>query len=227
MNTPRIQRMDRGSRNQSLFYSLNVEADSRATDDLLITHPSLDPGSTLNEKEKEPTGQDVMDQEMEEFRLKNEKKGCCNGLNLASFVLLIALSTHALFEGIALGLTKDLAASFNIMLALTIHKTAASMSLGISISKNFKDEDIKKGKMLLLSFALATPIGIAVGLLLQDTNEIVEIVFSSIAAGTFIYIAASEVIIEEFSIPGRKKWLQMMTFMMGATLITCLWFIGG
>jgi zinc transporter ZupT len=35
----------------------------------------------------------------------------------------------------------------------------------------------------------------------------VEIIFSSFAAGTFIYIAASEVIVEEFSMPGSKKWL--------------------
>ena len=122
-------------------------------------------------------------------------------------MLLIALSTHAIFEGIALGLTKDLAASINIMLALMIHKTAASMSLGISISKNFADEDRSKGIMLLLSFAFATPIGIASGLLLADTNDMIEIIFSSFAGGTFIYIAASEVIVEEFSIPGRKKWL--------------------
>jgi zinc transporter 1/2/3 len=144
---------------------------------------------------------------MKEFIEKQKRKKCCEGLNLSSFVLLIALSTHAIFEGIALGLTKDLAASMNIMFALMIHKTAASMSLGISISKNFTDEDRNKGIVLLFSFALATPIGIAVGLLLADTNEMIEIIFSSFAAGTFIYIAASEVIVEEFSIPGRKKWL--------------------
>ena len=81
--------------------------------------------------------------------------------------------------------------------------------------------------MLLISFALATPIGITLGLLLSNTSEMVEIIFSSFAAGTFIYIAASEVIVEEFSIPGRKKWLQMMMFLLGAFLITMLWFLGG
>lgn len=81
--------------------------------------------------------------------------------------------------------------------------------------------------MLLVSFALATPIGIAIGLVLKDTNEMVEVVMSSFAGGTFIYIAASEVIVEEFSLPGRSKWLQMVTFLMGAGLITSLWFLGG
>jgi zinc transporter 1/2/3 len=154
------------------------------------------------------------------------KKRCCEGLNLTSFVLLIALSTHAFFEGIALGLTKSISPALNIMIGLLIHKTAASISLGISISKNFEN-DLNKGYLLLISFALATPIGIAIGLMLQDTSEMVEVVMSSFAAGTFIYIAASEVIVEEFSLPGRSKWLQMLTFLLGASLITSLWFLGG
>ena len=146
---------------------------------------------------------------------------------MTSFVLLIALSTHAIFEGIALGLTKDIGAMVNIIVALSIHKTAASMSLGISISKNFESSDQSKGLMLLFFFSFATPLGILIGLLLQDTNELVEIVFSSLAGGTFIYIAASEVIVEEFSVPGRKKYLQMMTFLLGALIITCMWFLEG
>jgi zinc transporter 1/2/3 len=140
-------------------------------------------------------------------------------------VLLIALSTHAFFEGIALGLTKNMSPALNIMIGLLIHKTAASMSLGISISNNFENQDLGRGYLLLMSFALATPIGIAIGLVLQDTNEMVEVVMSSFAGGTFIYIAASEVIVEEFSLPGRSKWLQMVTFLLGASLITSLWFL--
>mmetsp|Transcript_11971 Transcript_11971/g.20214 ORF Transcript_11971/g.20214 Transcript_11971/m.20214 type:complete len:82 (-) Transcript_11971:59-304(-) len=81
--------------------------------------------------------------------------------------------------------------------------------------------------MLLFFFSLATPVGIAIGLVLQDTSELVEIVFSSFAGGTFIYIAASEVIVEEFSIPGRKKWQQMMTFLLGASIITAMWLLEG
>ena len=153
-----------------------------------------------------------------------EKKGCelsiiseetdsqqetfCTHFNLTSMVLLVALSTHAVFEGIALGLTNSLAPALNIMLALMIHKCAASMSLGISISKNFGSTkmDKNRGLTLLIMFALATPLGIIIGLILQDTSELVEIIFSSLAGGTFVYIAASEVIVEEFSMPGAQKW---------------------
>jgi len=114
---------------------------------------------------------------------------------------------HAIFEGIALGLTKDINATVNIMLALVAHKLAAAMSLGSSITKQFVENDEqRKGIFLLVVFAAATPMGIILGLILQGTSTMTEIVFNSFAGGTFIYIAASEVIVEEFSMPDRYKW---------------------
>jgi zinc transporter 1/2/3 len=139
--------------------------------------------------------------------------------------LLVALSTHAIFEGIALGLTNDMSATINIMMAILFHKGPEAISLGVSLSKNFKlDEEKKKAIRLLLIFSLTTPLGIGIGMLLHGSNGMIEILFSSIAGGTFIYIAASEVIVEEFSIPGNK-WPKMVTFLLGAIIITCMWLI--
>ena len=121
---------------------------------------------------------------------------------------MLALSMHALFEGIALGLTKELNATINIMLALILHKPAAALSLGVSLSKNFvQKNELKKGVFLLFIFAMGTPIGIMIGMLLQHSSDIVEVVFNSFAGGTFLYIAASEVIVDEFSLPDRNKWI--------------------
>ena len=61
---------------------------------------------------------------------------------------------------------------------------------------------------MIFLFGMGTPLGIFTGIMLQGSNnEMLEIIMSSFAAGTFVYIAASEVIVEEFSIPGRPKWL--------------------
>ena len=79
--------------------------------------------------------------------------------------------------------------------------------------------------ILIFVFAFATPFGIALGMLLQNANNMVEIIFSSFAGGTFIYIAASEVIVEEFSILGQNKWIKMLFFTIGAAIITCMWLI--
>lgn len=142
------------------------------------------------------------------MEVKEKTKGACSCVGLNSIVLVIALTMHAIFEGIALGLTEDLSATLNIMLGLALHKPAAAMSLGISITKNFTTPEEKtKGYVLLIIFAVATPIGIMVGIFLQDTSTTVEVIFNSFAGGTFIYIAASEVIVEEFSAPDRYKWV--------------------
>jgi len=81
--------------------------------------------------------------------------------------LLIALTVHAVFEGIALGLSPEAAATVNIMLGLALHKPAAAMSLGISICKNFKTPaEIRRGVVLLFVFSMATPVGIMIGIFL-------------------------------------------------------------
>jgi zinc transporter 1/2/3 len=122
---------------------------------------------------------------------------------MTPFILMIALSTHAVFEGMALGLQSSAVNTINIIIAICLHKWAASMSLGVSLGKTFVDEDSKKIFWMLLIFALATPFGVSIGIILQNAApEIVDIICSSIAGGTFVYIACSEVVVEEFSVPG-------------------------
>jgi zinc transporter 1/2/3 len=95
------------------------------------------------------------------------KRNCCNCGFFKSFVLMIALSTHAIFEGIALGLTGEFTTVINIMLGLLCHKGPAAMSLGIAMSKQFKkDEEKRKAINLVILFALATPFGIGLGMLI-------------------------------------------------------------
>ena len=73
---------------------------------------------------------------------------------------------------------------------------------------------------LLLVYALATPIGISIGILIQSTaNPFINGVFLALTAGTFVYIAASEVIVEEFS-QNVKRWAKFTAFLIGITLIS-------
>lgn len=136
---------------------------------------------------------------------------------------MIALSTHAVFEGIAVGVESSLSSVWTYLIAITLHKWAAAMSLGVSMSKNFKDEN-RTIYTLLLIFSLATPLGIGIGMLVQGSSELTNIIFSSLAAGTFVYISCSEVIVEEFSTP-HYKWLKLLMFLLGMGLITSLHFI--
>ena len=53
----------------------------------------------------------------------------------------------------------------------------------------------------------------------------VEIVFTSFAGGTFIYIPGSEVIVREFSAGGKGRWWKMFFFLLGAAAITLMWLL--
>jgi zinc transporter 1/2/3 len=150
------------------------------------------------------------------------KKG---GWNLTPYILMMALSIHSCFEGLACGLSMNLGAVLNIVLAIGIHKSAASTSLGIALVKTFPN-DIKVVRWCILIFSVATPIGILLGMLLSIEGEIYTICFNSLAAGTFLYIACNEMIVGEFSLPGNR-WLKLFIFLMGASLILGLWFIPG
>lgn len=68
--------------------------------------------------------------------IQPKKKGC----NCTPFVLMIALSVHATFEGIALGLQPKMKDTLSIVAAIVIHKGAASSALGISLVKTFPDD---------------------------------------------------------------------------------------
>lgn len=48
-------------------------------------------------------------------------------------ILMIALSMHSVFEGIATGMTKDIGGLTNFVIAILLHKWAASMSLVINL----------------------------------------------------------------------------------------------
>ncbi|CAI2372253.1 unnamed protein product [Moneuplotes crassus] len=152
---------------------------------------------------------------------KHKKKRCA--CNLAPIILCMALSVHSIFEGIATGLIKEESGLWTFVMAIGAHKWAAAMSLGISMTKNFKDQ-VGTMIIVLTIFSLATPIGVLLGMIVATQSAIVDVIFSSLAAGTFVYIACSEVIVEEFSVP-KYRWVKMFSFLSGATLIVILGFL--
>lgn len=110
-------------------------------------------------------------------------------------------------------------------LAIILHKGAAGMSLGISMGRTFPDE--KKFVLFMISlFAIFTPLGVILGMILGGGNEMVEIVCSSLAAGSFLYISCSEVIVEEFSI-SSNRFVKLFFFIIGIGIITSLLFLEG
>jgi zinc transporter 1/2/3 len=132
---------------------------------------------------------------------------------------------HAVFEGIAIGLESGMVEVFNIIIAIGVHKIAASVAIGIGLARaELRMATVYK---LLTIFAAATPFGMILGLAINEAEEpAVSGVFVSLTVGTFLYIAASEVIVEEFAV-SRYQWLKFGAFLLGIAIAALLRLLGG
>lgn len=113
------------------------------------------------------------------------------GDSSGAFAILatLMLSIHAFLMGTALGLSDSLSVAVVILLAIMAHKWAESFSLAIQINKsNFS---FKMNMFLFCLFSLMTPMGIVLGATATtalSNYPLLEPIFSSLAAGTFLYL---------------------------------------
>ncbi len=101
----------------------------------------------------------------------------------------IMLSIHSFFTGAALGVTSSLGLTIVLFFAIIAHKWAASFSLAVYINK--ASLRLSNRLAMFVVFSLMVPLGICFGGLLHQhylVNQLLQPIFSSIAAGTFIYL---------------------------------------
>ncbi|MEM7136034.1 MAG: ZIP family metal transporter [Myxococcota bacterium] len=138
--------------------------------------------------------------------------GTPHASRLYPYALVVALSIHSLIAGIAMGAQRTIANVVLIFVAIVAHKSTAGFALGVSLARN--DVPRRRALRLIGLFAMVTPIGIIVGLLVTNAldgraQSIFDAVFLALAAGSFIYIASFDIIRDEFLQPGPRavKWL--------------------
>lgn len=74
----------------------------------------------------------------------------------------------------------------------------------------------------MILFTLFTPIGIGIGWILQSNgNRLMEGIILALSSGTFIYVACSEVIVEEFAVT-KYKYMKFSMYFVGALLVAGL-----
>ncbi len=109
--------------------------------------------------------------------------------NQFAILATIMLSIHSLLTGVALGVSDNFSITIVLLLAILAHKWAASFALAIQINK--ADFSLRTGIILFIAFAAMLPIGVILGDTIQHgliKQPWVEPVFSSLAAGTFLYL---------------------------------------
>ena len=78
---------------------------------------------------------------------------------------------------------------------------------------------------MTMIFAVIGPIGILLGIILSKTaNDLVEGILMGISVGTFIYVACSDILVEEFE-NRKNRFLKFFLFIAGGVFCAGLSFV--
>ncbi|KJG23795.1 zinc transporter [Photobacterium iliopiscarium] len=111
--------------------------------------------------------------------------------NSPAFAILamVILSIHSLLAGTVLGLSGSITMMVMILIAILAHKWAASFSLAVQLSKSRLS--LRQSLIMFALFTIMLPIGVGLGsgiLEYTDNYPLLEPIFYSLAAGTFLYL---------------------------------------
>jgi zinc and cadmium transporter len=110
------------------------------------------------------------------------------------FTAFLGLSTHTLFDGIALGSAVEEGVGLMALLAIVSHKVPSALSLASIL----KAEGRSRGSVLLLStlYGMMVPAGAALYFLFDAVLNFESLAAKALAfsAGTFLYIAVSDLL---------------------------------
>ena len=141
---------------------------------------------------------------------------------LRSYLLLIALSVHALFEGLAVGLFQDVDHMVELLGALIIHKCILGFSIGINlVQHSFPASMVARSSFI---FSAMSPVGVGIGILMltyasTSLGRIFSAIFQAIATGTFLYVTFFEIFFHELNSKECHRMLKVLTMVLGYALI--------
>jgi len=147
--------------------------------------------------------------------------------SLRSFMLLLALSFHSVFEGIAIGLQDTSGQLVTIFTAVMFHKAVMAFSLGLNIAQS--DLSTQTIFMSNIMFSIASPIGVGLGIAVADLpsslpQDLCSGILQGIAGGTFLYITFFEVLPHELNLPQNRLW-KVLFIILGFSCICALLFL--
>ena len=163
-------------------------------------------------------------QDIEKRLSRNVKEGLPNDTTksrIRGIVLLVALSFHMVFDGLALGLLDKDEEVWELLLALSVHKVLVFVSVGLEVYAFLKS--LCKSVLIMLYFALVSPAGIIIGVAVisggdELTRDAAAAILQGIATGTFIYVTFFEILLREFN-EDSHDLLKVLATVIGFSLI--------
>mmetsp|Transcript_11412 Transcript_11412/g.19261 ORF Transcript_11412/g.19261 Transcript_11412/m.19261 type:complete len:222 (-) Transcript_11412:345-1010(-) len=111
----------------------------------------------------------------------------------------VAIILHSVIDGLAIGVFDDEKSVVVLVVSVIIHKIPVGCTLGTTFLSNSMGLDDKSSLAVFITFILASPAGIIVGMLIGDNaNQLTLMAIQSLSGGTFIYLACCDLLVHEF-----------------------------
>lgn len=142
--------------------------------------------------------------------------------SVQGLLTVLALSFHAIFEGLAVGLEPSIGSVVYLAAAIATHKLVISFCVGMELYVAGASTRTTLGYLTI--FSMVTPIGIAVGLALghfkNDSENLgsTPTILQGMAAGTLLYVVFFEVLARERA-NEKSGLLQLTAIIIGFMLM--------
>lgn len=155
----------------------------------------------------------------------SHKHGVGDVQTLRSLILLLALSTHTIFEGLAVGLQPTAEQVLSLLTAILIHKAIVSFTVGLRFAETLNS--VRRTVLFLVALSLMAPVGVAVGLAVTETGsrdlstDVASAAMQGLATGTFLYVTFFEILFDQMKESGGDM-MRVFAIIVGFACITVL-----
>lgn len=138
--------------------------------------------------------------------------------SLRELLIVLALTVHEAFEGVAIGLEPSVNSVWYLMAAVAVHKCVIAFCIGVELVSG--QISLRLSVFYAFIYSCASPFGIGMGLLLtssggSDTTVILSVVLQGIATGTLLYVVFFEILKKDPE--GGGGLVQMIVVIVGFT----------
>ena len=194
----------------------NLDLHNKARKDKVLPAIFLLSSPSEAQMEAENIKYDLESLSKEENRTKKAEN------SVRGLLTVLALSFHAIFEGLAVGLEPSLSSVVYLAAAIATHKLVIAFCVGMELYVAGTSSKTILGYLSV--FSMVTPLGIVVGLALghfkNDSENLgpVPTILQGMAAGTLLYVVFFEVLARERA-NEKSGLLQLAAILVGFMLM--------
>lgn len=134
---------------------------------------------------------------------------------LRGLLIVLALSVHELFEGLAVGLESSESTVWYMFGAVSAHKLVLAFCVGVELVVTHTRFVLML--IYVITFAIVSPIGIGIGILLSDNPEgtaIPSVILQGLATGTLLYVVFFEILSKTTRSDLRQYFVVLFGFLL-------------